>query len=73
MALKKASLSILNGYSSKLKEDKSLLTRQLADVINKINALELERLAIQRQLDKINVDLGDIDSDVLAESAEVII
>lgn len=64
MPINPTSKKILNDSVTKLKSDKELLIKSLSDVINKIDALQLTRKEIQKQIDDCDSSINDIQVDI---------
>lgn len=58
------SIKILTDYSNKVKADKDLLTKQLSEVISQIDALQLNKRSIQKQVDDCNTVINDLKADL---------
>lgn len=68
--LNEASLKVLSEHADRLKSDKKALSNQLAEVINKINVLDAQRLKIQEQIDTIDSDSVQLDTDIASAVSE---
>ena len=64
MAIKDRSVAVLQEHSNKLKRDKTQLSIQLGEIINKISLLETERARVQSLIDEANGAVLDIDKDI---------
>jgi len=64
MAISTTSVRILTEQSNKLKQDKDYLSKELAKVISQIDALQLNKRALQKEIDDCTAVINDLRNDI---------